>query len=94
MYLSKHNQFQMNDKWLKKLPVELVLEVSNRLLHNVKELQDRLNQNPDSRWLPPTSKGPWAKTGGSEKQRGAASENGTADAAAETGTGIRALTLG
>jgi len=36
----------MNDGWLKKLPAELLLEVSKRLLHDVKELQDRLNQNP------------------------------------------------
>lgn len=37
---------------------------------------------------PPTSKAPWAwKTGGSEEWRGAACENGTADAAAETATG-------
>ena len=33
---------------LKKLQAELLLEVSKRLLHDVKELQDRLNQNPDN----------------------------------------------
>ena len=36
MYLSKHDLLQMNDEWLKKLPVE-------RLLHDVKVLQDRQN---------------------------------------------------
>ncbi len=85
MHLSKHDLFQMNDEWLKKLPAELLLEVSKRLLHDVKELQDRLNQNPSSR--PPTSQAPWAKTGGSEEQSGAADESGTADVGAETATG-------
>jgi hypothetical protein len=35
MHLSKHDLFQMNDEWLKKLPAELLLEVSKRLLHDV-----------------------------------------------------------
>ena len=43
MHLSKHDLFRLNDEWLKKLPAELLLEVSKRLLHDVKELQDRLN---------------------------------------------------
>ncbi|WP_434735332.1 IS66 family transposase [Accumulibacter sp.] len=84
MHLSKHDLFQMNDEWLKKLPAELLLEVSKRLLHDVKELQDRLNQNPGNSSRPPTSQPPWAKTGGSEEQSGAADERDTADVAAET----------
>ena len=58
--------------------------MSKRLLHDVKELQDRLNQNPDNSSRPPTSQPPWAKTGGSEEQNGAADERGSADVAAET----------
>ncbi len=81
---SKHDLFQINDEWLKKLPAELLLEVSKRLLHDVKELQDRLNQNPGNSSRPPTSQPPWAKTGGSEERSGAADERGTADVAAET----------
>ncbi|HNG86652.1 transposase, partial [Accumulibacter sp.] len=87
MHLSKHDLFQMNDEWLKKLPAELLLEVSKRLLHDVKELQDRLNQNPDNSSRPPTSQAPWAKTGDSEEQSGAADESDTADAAAARATG-------
>ncbi|HNG14977.1 MAG TPA: transposase, partial [Accumulibacter sp.] len=77
----------MNDEWLKKLPAELLLEVSKRLLHDVKELQDRLNQNPDNSSRPPTSQAPWAKTADSEEQSGAADESDTADAAAARATG-------
>jgi hypothetical protein len=57
MRLSKHDLFQMDDEWLKKLPAELLLEVSKRLLHDVKELQDRLNQNPTNSSRPPSSQG-------------------------------------
>ena len=71
MHLSKHDLFQMNDEWL---------------LHDVKELQDRLNQNPDNRSRPPTSQPPWAKTGGSEEHCGAADERGTAAAAEAAGS--------
>ena len=87
MHLSKPDLFQMNDEWLKKLPAEQLLEVSKRLLHDVKELQERLNQNPDNSSRPPTSQAPWAKKGGSEEQSGAADESDTADVAAETATG-------
>jgi len=84
MHLSKHDLLQMNDEWLKKRPAEVLLEVSKRLLHDVKELQDRLNQNPDDSSRAPTSQAPWAKTGSSEGQGGAADERGAADVAAET----------
>ncbi|MEF8714007.1 MAG: hypothetical protein V5B39_10675 [Accumulibacter sp.] len=67
MHLSRHDRFQINDERLKKLLADLLLEVSKRLLHDVKEWQDRLNQNPDKRSRPPTSQAPWAKTGGSEE---------------------------
>jgi len=58
MRLSKHDLFQMDDEWLKKLPAELLLEVSKRLLQDVKELQDRLNQNPGNSSRPPSTKAP------------------------------------
>ena len=37
MHLSKHDLFQMTNEWLKKLPAERLLEVSQRLLDDVKE---------------------------------------------------------
>ena len=53
MHLSERNLFQLNGKWPKKPPAEQLLEMCNRLLHDVKELQDRLNQNPDNTTIPP-----------------------------------------
>jgi hypothetical protein len=84
MHLSKHDLFQMNDEWLKKLPGELLLEVSKRLLHDVKELQDRLNQNPDNSSRPPTSQPPWAKGCRSEDESVTPAETGAGEAVAET----------
>jgi hypothetical protein len=57
MRLSKHDLFQTDDDWLKKLPAELLLEVSKRLLHDVKELHNRLNQNPGNSSRPPPTAG-------------------------------------
>ena len=82
MRLSKHGLFQMDDEWLKKLPAELLLEVSKRLLHDVKELQDRLNRNPTNSSCPPTSQAPWEKAGDAAKDKGTPAESRTAEAAA------------
>jgi hypothetical protein len=62
MHLSKPDLFQMNNKWLKKLPAEQLPEVSKRLSHGAKKLQEQLNQNPDNSSRPPTSQAPSAKT--------------------------------
>jgi hypothetical protein len=74
MHLRKHDLLQMNDEWLKKLPAELLLEVSKRLLDDVKELHDRLNQNPDNSSRPPTSQAPWERASDAEVGRGFACE--------------------
>ena len=65
MYLSKHDLLQMNDEWLKKLPAERLLEVSKRLLHDVKVLQDRQNQTPNNSSRPPGSQAPWERSASS-----------------------------
>lgn len=61
MHLSKHDLQQMDEDWLKSLPPALLLEVSKRLLADVKTLQDRLNQNPSNSSRPPSSQAPWEK---------------------------------
>ena len=65
MYLSKHDLLQMDDEWLKKLPAERLLEVSKRLLHDVKALQDRQNQTPNNSSRPPGSQAPWERSASS-----------------------------
>lgn len=66
MHLRKHDLLQMNDEWLKTLPAGLLLEVSKRLLDDVKELHDRLNQSPDNSSRPPTSQAPWERASDAE----------------------------
>lgn len=61
MYLRKHDLLQIDDEWLKWLPAERLLQVSKRLLYDVKELPDRLNQNPENRSRSPTRQAAWAK---------------------------------
>lgn len=87
MRLSKHDLFQMDDEWLKKLPAELLLEVSKRLLHDVKELQDQLNQNPGNSSRPPSTTAPWEKARDPAVEKGAPAETGAADAASATADG-------
>jgi transposase len=84
MHLSKHDLFQMDDEWLKKLPAELLLEVSKRLLHDVKELQDRLNQNPANSSRPPSTKAPWEKAREPAVENEAPVEGGAAETAASS----------
>jgi transposase len=87
MHLRKHDLLQMNDEWLTRLPAELLLEVSKHLLHDVKELQDRLNQNPDNSSRPPTSQAPWERVSDAEAEAEAGKDSpteiDTAEAAAE-----------
>ncbi len=81
MHLRKHDLLQMNDEWLKKLPAERLVEVSKRLLDDVKELHDRLNQNPDNSSRPPTSQAPWERASDAEVGQDSPSETDTVEAA-------------
>ena len=88
MHLRKHDLLQMNDEWLKKLPAERLLEVSKRLLDDVKELHDRLNQNPDNSSRPPTSQAPWERASDAEVGQDSPSETNPVEAdEGETETG-------
>ena len=84
MHLRKHDLLQMDGEWLKKLPAELLLEVSKRLLHDVTGLQDRLNQNPTNSSRPQASRAPWEKARDAAGEKGDASVENSPQAAAET----------
>lgn len=96
MYLSKHDLLQMDDEWLKKLPAERLLEVSRRLLHDVKVLQDRQNQTPNNSSRPPGSQAPWERSASSgvsiqETEAGSAEDEATGEVeAAPTEVSTRA----
>ena len=61
MHLSDHDLRQMDDDWLEKLPVDKLRQVSARILQDLKEARDRLNQTPDNSSRPPSSRAPWEK---------------------------------
>ena len=89
MYLSKHDLLQMNDEWLKKLPAERLLEVSKRLLHDVKVLQDRQNQTPNNSSRPPGSQAPWERSASSgETTQDTEAESAEVDAGEVTATPV------
>lgn len=48
MFLSRHDLSQMNDEYLASLDIDVLRGVSCRLLSDLKEAQDRLNQNPQN----------------------------------------------
>jgi transposase len=59
MLLSDHDLRQIDEMYLKALGSEDLIGVSIRLLNDLKEARDRLNQNPGNSSRPPSSRDPW-----------------------------------
>ena len=55
MHLSRHDLSQMDDEYLASLGIDVLRRVSGRLLSDLKEAHDRLNQNPKNSSRPPGS---------------------------------------
>ena len=68
MHLSDHDLRQMDEDWLEKLPEDKLRQVSTRILKDLKEARDRLNQTPDNSSRPPSSRAPWEKGQAKEKE--------------------------
>jgi transposase len=62
MLLSDHDLRQINEPYLKSLGSEGLLGVSIRLLNDLKEARERLNQNTTNSSRPPSSREPWVVT--------------------------------
>jgi len=54
MHLSDHDLRQMDEGWLENLPEDKLRQVSTRILQDLKEARDRLNQTPDNSSRPPS----------------------------------------
>src|SRR5512143_340068 len=74
MHLTPHSLCQIDDTYLQSLEVEALRGLSMRLLADLKEAWDRLNQGPDNSSRPPSSRAPW------ERPRGARAVDADADA--------------
>jgi hypothetical protein len=69
MHLSPHSLRQIDDAYLQSLEVEALRELSMRLLADLKEAWDRLNQGPDHSSRPPSSRAPWDRKNGGGRSR-------------------------
>jgi transposase len=59
MQLSDHDLKQLDDAYLGRLPMEPLRGLSSKLLADLKEARERLNQNPSNSSRPPSSQAPW-----------------------------------
>jgi len=57
--LKDHSLKQLNSHYLAKLTPEELLHLSAKLLHDLKEAREQLNQNSSNSSKPPSSKHPW-----------------------------------
>lgn len=65
MHLSPHSLQQIDDAYLQSLDAEALRGLSSRLLADLREAWDRLNQGPENSSRPPSSRVPWDRKGGS-----------------------------
>jgi len=79
MRLSDHDLRQMDEDWLEKLPEDKLRQVSTRILKDLKEARDRLNQTPDNSSRPPSSRAPWEKCQAKEKEPVADKDEGESE---------------
>jgi len=70
--LSDHDLKQLDDAYLGGLPVEPLRGLSSKLLADLKEARERLNQNPSNSSRPPSSQAPWESS--AEPSRDGAAE--------------------
>jgi len=61
---SPHSLRQTDDACLQSLEMEALCGLSMRLLADLKEAWDRLNQGPEHSSRPPSSRLPWDRKGG------------------------------
>ena len=64
MYLNPHSLHQIDDAYLHSLEPEALRDLSSRLLADLKEAWDQLNQGPENSSRPPSSRAPWERKGG------------------------------
>jgi transposase len=79
MLLSDHDLRQIDEMYLKSLCSEDLIGVSIRLLNDLKEAKDRLNQNPGNSSRPPSSREPWVVAQIKEEGKGEELEGGESE---------------
>ena len=84
MHLSQHSLRQLDQAYLDSLGEAEVRALSGKLLDDLKEALDRLNQGPDNSSRPPSSRAPWDRPGGGPESDAAdAADDGPESAPAD-----------
>src|SRR5580700_9601401 len=79
MEISNHSLPQITPEVLDKLTRDELLPLSIKLLKDLKELHDRVNQNPKNSSRPSSSMPAWEKNDNSDKSENETVEYGAAD---------------
>ena len=83
MHLSEHSLRQLDRAYLDALDEAALRGLSAKLLDDLKEARDRLNQGPSNSSRPPSSRAPWDRPGGGQES------DADAEADAEAADGAR-----
>jgi hypothetical protein len=67
MHLSEHSLRQLDRAYLDALDEAALRGLSAKLLDDLKEARDRLNQGPSNSSRPPSSRAPWDRPGGGQE---------------------------
>jgi transposase len=61
MLLKNHSLRQLDEAYLRSLSHEALIRLSTKLVTDLKEARERLNQSPSNSSLPPSSQAPWVR---------------------------------
>ena len=90
MQLSEHDLKQLDDETIRSLPAETLRTLSSKLLADLKEARDRLNQSPDNSSRPPSTRAPWEGVGTEPQDDGDAEDREPQEAGQDMEEGAQA----
>jgi transposase len=84
MQINSHSLSQLDEAYLRKLSEEALVVLSVKLLEDLKEARERLNQNSQNSSKPPSQDAPWQRPQPEEKQTDETPDNVEIDVAEKT----------
>ena len=77
MRLTEHDLKQLDEEYLSRLSPEQLLHLSEKLLNDLREARDRLNEGPQNSSRPSGSYAPWEQAGFAEEQKVSEDKDGS-----------------